>query len=239
MKTIFHQANSRGYADHGWLKSHHSFSFANYYNPERMSFGVLRVLNDDHVAGGMGFGRHPHRNMEIISIPLEGSLRHSDNRGNTGIIEQGDVQVMSAGTGIMHSEENASDLKSVEFLQIWIIPDTEDTVPRYNQFRYSDALVANEFTTIVTPNSSASGASIQQDVWFSIGQFSEDTVLEYSFHKKGNGLYVFVIEGGAIVDNINLLKRDALGIWETDQISLQILASSHVLIMEVPMELPL
>ena len=238
MKTIFYKADSRGYADHGWLKSKHTFSFANYYNPERMNFGVLRVINDDFVEGGMGFGRHPHRDMEIISIPLEGKLKHGDNMGNVGIVEKGDIQVMSAGTGIMHSEENASDTEAVKFLQIWVIPNKEDVTPRYDQLNFEEKLVPNQLLQILSPNAHDDGIWIHQDAWFNWGKFTEDTKVDYKFRKEGNGLYIFLLEGGAIVDAQQLHRRDAIGIWDTNNAVLKFQKGTEVLLMEVPMDLP-
>ncbi len=238
MKTIFYKADSRGYADHGWLKSKHTFSFANYYNPERMNFGVLRVINDDFVEGGMGFGRHPHRDMEIISIPLEGKLKHGDNMGNVGIVEKGDIQVMSAGTGIMHSEENASDTEAVKFLQIWIIPNKQDVTPRYDQLNFEEKLVPNQLLQILSPNAHDDGVWIHQDAWFNWGKFTEDTNVDYQFRKEGNGLYIFLLEGGAIVDAQQLHRRDAIGIWDTNNAVLKFQKGTEVLLMEVPMDLP-
>lgn len=238
MKTIFYKADSRGYADHGWLKSKHTFSFANYYNPERMNFGVLRVINDDFVEGGMGFGRHPHRDMEIISIPLEGKLKHGDNMGNVGIVEKGDIQVMSAGTGIMHSEENASDTEAVKFLQIWIIPNKQDVTPRYDQLNFEEKLVPNQLLQILSPNAHDDGVWIHQDAWFNWGKFTEDTNVDYKFRKEGNGLYIFLLEGGAIVDAQQLHRRDAIGIWNTNNAVLKFQKGTEVLLMEVPMDLP-
>ncbi|WP_374329348.1 pirin family protein [Soonwooa sp.] len=238
MKTIFYKADSRGYADHGWLKSSHTFSFANYYNPERMNFGVLRVINDDFVEGGMGFGRHPHRDMEIISIPLEGKLKHGDNMGSAGIVEKGDIQVMSAGRGIMHSEENASDTEAVKFLQIWIIPNKQDVTPRYDQLNFEEKLVPNQLLQILSPNAHDDGVWIHQDAWFNWGKFTEDTKVDYKFRKEGNGLYIFLLEGGAIVDAQQLHRRDAIGIWDTNNAELKFQKGTEVLLMEVPMDLP-
>ncbi|WP_300671025.1 pirin family protein [Soonwooa sp.] len=238
MKTTFYKADSRGLANHGWLKSNHTFSFANYYNPERMNFGVLRVINDDFVEGGMGFGRHPHRDMEIISIPLEGRLKHGDNMGNLGFIEKGDIQVMSAGTGVMHSEENGNDTDPVKFLQIWVIPNKQDVTPRYDQQNFEDKLVPNQFLQILSPNADDEGVWIHQDAWFNWGRFTEDTVVDYKMHKEGNGLYVFVLEGGATVGEQVLERRDAIGVWETNNVDLKINKGSEILLMEVPMQLP-
>ena len=237
MKTIYHNAASRGKANHGWLKSHHTFSFANYQDPERTHFGVLRVLNDDVVAGSMGFGRHPHRDMEIISIPLEGELRHSDNMGNSGIIKEGDIQVMSAGTGIMHSEENATE-QPVKFLQIWIIPNKTDVTPRYDQVNIEEKSVKNDFQQILSPNQDDAGVWIHQDAWFSLARFDKGFSKEYKIHKAGNGVYAFVIKGSAIIGNQILNDRDGFGIWDTESFVLEAAKDSEILLMEVPMQLP-
>ena len=237
MKTIFYKSDSRGYANHGWLKSYHTFSFANYYNPERMNFGVLRVINDDSVDGGMGFGRHPHRDMEIISIPLEGDLRHSDNMGNSGIIQKGDIQVMSAGTGIMHSEENGTE-HPVKFLQIWVIPNKTDVTPRYDQQNFEEKLIPNQFSQILSPIADDDGVWIHQDAWFNWGNFTEDKTVDYNIKKSGNGLYIFVLKGSAKVGGQLIDTRDALGIWDTENVKLEISKGSEILLMDVPMELP-
>lgn len=237
MKTVYHSADSRGKADHGWLRSNHTFSFAGYQNPERMHFGVLRVLNDDFVEGGMGFGRHPHRDMEIISIPLEGELRHGDNMGNSGIIKNGDIQVMSAGTGIMHSEENATE-QPVKFLQIWIIPNKKDVTPRYDQVRIEENYVKNDFQQILSPNADDAGVWIHQDAWFNLAKFEKGFSKEYKFNKKGNGVYVFIIKGSAKIGGQILGERDGFGIWDAESFVLEATQSSEILLMEVPMELP-
>jgi redox-sensitive bicupin YhaK (pirin superfamily) len=237
MKTVYHKSESRGHADHGWLKSKHSFSFAGYHNPDRTNFGVLRVLNDDFVEGSMGFGRHPHRDMEIISIPLEGDLRYGDNMGNSGIIKKGDIQVMSAGTGIMHSEENATD-QPVKFLQIWIIPNTKDVKPRYDQINIEDAAVKNGFQQILSPNADDAGVWIHQDAWFNLARFDKGFSKEYQLHKPGNGVYAFVIKGKAKIGDQVLDKRDGFGIWDTESFVLEAQENSEILLMEVPMQLP-
>lgn len=238
MKTIFYKSDERGYANHGWLKSHHTFSFANFYNPERMNFGVLRVINDDFVEGGMGFGKHPHRNMEIISIPLEGELRHGDNMGSSGIIKKGDIQVMSAGTGIMHSEENASDTQAVKFLQIWVIPNKTDVSPRYDEQNFESQLVPNQFLQILSPNADDDGVWIHQDAWFNWGRFTEDRTIDYQFKKEGNGLYIFVLNGSVKVGDQLVDTRDGLGIWGINQVKIEVAHNSEILLMEIPMELP-
>ncbi len=238
MKTVYHSADSRGFADHGWLKSAHSFSFAGYFNPERINFGTLRVLNDDYVEGGMGFGKHPHNNMEIISIPLEGDLKHGDNMGNEGIIKKGDVQVMSAGTGVMHSEMNANPGESVKFLQIWIFPNKENVTPRYDQVDISGGKKKNDFQQILSPNVDDEGVWIHQDAWFNLADFDKGFSKEYPIHKEGNGAYVFVLKGEVKIGDQVLKSRDALGVWDTDKFNLEAVENSEVLIMDVPMNLP-
>lgn len=237
MKTTFYKSDSRGYANHGWLKSHHTFSFANYHNPERMNFGVLRVINDDFVEGGMGFGKHPHRDMEIISIPLEGDLRHGDNMGNSGIIKKGDIQVMSAGTGIMHSEENGTE-QAVKFLQIWVIPNKADVTPRYDQQNFEEKLIPNQFLQILSPNADDDGVWIHQDAWFNWGNFTEDKTVDYNIKKPGNGLYIFVLKGSAKVGDQLIDTRDALGVWDTENVTIEVNKGAEILLMDVPMELP-
>lgn len=238
MKTIYHKANSRGHANHGWLDSYHSFSFANYDNPERMNFGVLRVLNDDTVSGGMGFGKHPHRNMEIISIPLEGDLQHGDSMGSDGIIRKGELQVMSAGTGVMHSEKNANSNKDVKFLQIWVVPKEENIEPRYEQITIADNAKPNDFQLIVSPNKDNEGVSIHQDAWFHLAKFDQGVTKEYTIKKEGNGVYAFIIEGKAKIGDQILEKRDGMGISDIDSFKLEALENSEILLMDVPMSLP-
>ncbi|MEY3874360.1 MAG: hypothetical protein RL363_1081, partial [Bacteroidota bacterium] len=235
-KTILHTADSRGLANHGWLNSFHSFSFSSYYNPDKMNFGVLRVLNDDTVAAGMGFGKHPHDNMEIISIPLEGDLKHEDTMGNATIIKRGDVQVMSAGTGIAHSEMNANKDKPVKFLQIWVIPNKQNVQPRYDQITLNLEDRHNKLQQILSPNPQDAGVWVHQDAWFNLGKLGKDIALNYTFNKTGNGVYAFVLEGAFEIDGQQLSKRDALGIWDTSVISIKSLsADSEILLMEVPM----
>lgn len=238
MKTILHTAESRGFQNHGWLVANHSFSFANYYNPERVHFGVLRVLNDDFVAPGMGFGTHPHSNMEIITIPLSGELHHKDSMGNFGAIMKGEIQVMSAGTGIQHSEFNGSEEKPVTLLQIWVIPRENGVKPRYDQLKIADNAVDNEFQQIVSPNPEDAGVWIHQDAWFHLGNFTQDSSKKYEIKKSGNGVYVFVISGSVKIGDTVLNQRDALGISETESFDMEISANSEVLLIEVPMKLP-
>ena len=235
MKTILHKADTRGRANHGWLNSHHSFSFASYQNPERMNFGVLRVLNDDVVSEAKGFGTHPHRNMEIISIPLEGDLQHMDSMGNTTIIKQGDIQVMSAGTGIQHSEYNKNKDRPVKFLQIWIIPNKKDVAPRYDQISLREIETKNTFYQILSPNPKDQGVWLHQDAWFHLGDFETGNKATYTLKKKGNGIYVFVLEGEVEINDQLLGKRDGYGIWDVDQFDFKSLSACKVLLMEVPM----
>jgi redox-sensitive bicupin YhaK (pirin superfamily) len=235
MKTILHKSDTRGHADHGWLNSYHSFSFANYHNPERMNFGVLRVLNDDMVAAGRGFGTHPHSNMEIISIPLEGDLQHMDDMGNSTVIKSGDVQVMSAGTGVSHSEHNKNKNELVKFLQIWVIPNKRDVAPRYDQISIKNIETKNSLYQILSPNENDNGVWIHQDAWFHLGDYESGKIDSYSIKKEGNGVYLFVLEGDIVVNDQNLNKRDGYGIWETDSFTLHSNSTAKVLVMEVPM----
>lgn len=235
MKTAVHPANSRGHADHGWLRSFHSFSFANYYNPERMHFGVLRVLNDDKVAPGKGFGTHRHDNMEIISIPLEGDLEHKDSMGNTTVIRAGDIQVMSAGTGISHSEYNKNKDREVKFLQIWIFPHKKNVEPRYDQISILDIAKENEFYQVVSPNVDDEGVWIHQNAWFHLGSFNKGISTNYSLKEQFNGVYIFVLEGTIEIEGTSLRTRDGLGIWEVEKFGVKALSESRVLLMEVPM----
>jgi hypothetical protein len=235
MNTVLHKANTRGHANHGWLDSYHSFSFANYYNPERMHFGVLRVLNDDQVSAGMGFGTHPHDNMEIISIPLEGDLLHKDSMGNVAIIKEGDVQVMSAGTGITHSEYNKNKDSLVKFLQIWVFPNKKNVTPRYDQISLKEIEKINEFYQILSPSPDDQGVWIHQDAWFHIGKFDKGVTSNYSLKKEGNGLYFFILEGEIEVEGQILSKRDGFGIWNVLNIGLKSNDNSKVLLIEVPM----
>ena len=235
MKTIYHAAGSRGHANHGWLNSFHTFSFANYYNPERVNFGALRVLNDDTVIGGMGFGKHPHDNMEIISIPLEGDLEHQDSMGNKAIIKKGEVQLMSAGTGVTHSEKNHDTKNPVKFLQIWVIPEKRNIQPRYEQEVFEAEGRKNAIQMVISPNGSKDGGlKINQKAWFSLVDLSGEII--YDLKDTSNGVYVFVLEGNVEVANQKLNKRDGLGIWETETLNLKTDTFAEILLMEVPME---
>lgn len=236
MKTVLYKAGTRGHANHGWLDSYHTFSFAGYYDPQRVHFGALRVLNDDTVAGGQGFGTHPHDNMEIVSIPLSGSLRHKDSMGNTAVITEGEVQVMSAGTGVYHSEHNNSASEEVRFLQIWVFPDTKNVEPRYDQIKVSDIATHNAFYQVVSPNAGEQGVWVHQQAWFHLGSFDAGVSTAYQFKKPGNGLFVFVLEGTVEVNGELLERRDGLGISDTTEIKLTAGTDARVLLMEVPMQ---
>lgn len=233
--SVLHKADTRGHADHGWLNSFHTFSFANYYNPERMHFGVLRVLNDDTVAAGKGFGTHPHDNMEIISIPLEGDLEHKDSMGNTTVIRNGDVQVMSAGTGIQHSEFNKNTDKTVKFLQIWVFPNQRNVKPRYDQMTLQLADRHNKLQQILSPNANDAGVWIHQNAWFHLGQFDKGKTAEYSIKQKGNGVYAFLLSGKMTIGGQTLDARDGLGMWDVEKFDLKADDSAEILLMEVPM----
>jgi redox-sensitive bicupin YhaK (pirin superfamily) len=235
MKTILHKAETRGHANHGWLNSYHTFSFAGYHDPSRVNFGALRVLNDDIVAGGRGFGQHPHDNMEIISIPLKGALEHGDNTGGHGIIRSGEVQIMSAGSGLAHSEKNASSTEAVNFLQIWVFPKVRNIQPRYDQKLFPIEERINKFQSVVSPEKDGKGLWINQDAWFSLGKLQAAFSTEYVLNKNSNGVYAFVIEGDVTINGQKLNKRDGLGVWDTDKLSIVADTEAEVLLMEVPM----
>jgi quercetin 2,3-dioxygenase len=237
--AILHKASTRGHANHGWLDSHHTFSFASYYNPKRMHFGVLRVLNDDVIDGGTGFGMHPHDNMEIISIPLEGALEHKDSMGNVAVIHAGDVQVMSAGTGILHSEFNKHTDKAGKFLQIWVYPRQRNVTPRYDQITLDKSKGTNQLQQILSPHADDDGVWIHQDAWFHMGTFQKDAQAQYEIKKAGNGVYAFVIKGKFNLGGIELETRDGLGIKDVNYFDLTALTNdAEILLMEVPMQLP-
>ncbi|MEM7186817.1 MAG: pirin family protein [Bacteroidota bacterium] len=237
MKKILHPASTRGAADYGWLQANYSFSFANYFDPNRMQFGLLRVLNDDVIAPAMGFSRHPHQNMEIITIPQEGAVKHRDSMGNEGVVAAGEIQVMSAGSGIEHSEMNASMKEPLKLFQIWMHPETEDVSPRYDQRTIADTIQPNTFSTVVRPRSEAANGDlwIHQQAYFNIGEFSEKTTTTYTLQQDGHGIYALVIVGSVEVDNERLGRRDAIGIWDTQEISFSAEAGSRVLLIETPM----
>jgi redox-sensitive bicupin YhaK (pirin superfamily) len=235
MKITLHKAASRGQADHDWLKTNHTFSFANYYNPERMHFGVLRVLNDDWIDSGKGFGMHPHDNMEIITIPLSGTVEHKDSMGNSGTITAGEVQVMSAGTGIYHSEFNAENNLSLSLLQIWVFPDTKNVTPRYQQISITELEKENELYQILSPSATDQGVWIHQQAWFSLGNFTMEWEGSYKLHKPQLGVYVFVIEGDAVIAGNKLNKSDGIGISEVSEIEIKTFDGTKLLVMEVMM----
>jgi redox-sensitive bicupin YhaK (pirin superfamily) len=234
--TVLHKANTRGHADHGWLNAYHSFSFASWYNPERVQFGMLRVLNDDTVAAGMGFGTHPHDNMEIITIPLEGDLAHKDSMGNAATIKTGDVQVMSAGTGIQHSEFNPNADQHTKLFQIWLFPKIRNVEPRYQQITLDISEQKNNFAQILSPNPEDAGVWIHQDAWFFLADFDKGYAKTYTINKEGNGLYVFVISGTITIDDQELETRDGLGIWNFNSLEIKAITGAKFLLMEIPME---
>lgn len=234
MKTILHKAGDRGHANHGWLDSYHSFSFAHYYDPAKVHFGALRVLNDDTVKAGYGFSKHPHDNMEIVSIPLYGDLEHRDSTGRHEIIRQNDVQIMSAGSGIAHSEMNANRDKDVKFLQVWVFPKEYNITPRYEQKTFNPADRHNKILTVVAPDNT-DAVWINQDAWFSLGKMDKGFSTTYSVKLPGNGVYLFVLEGAVSVNGQSLGKRDALGVWDTDLLDISATIDAEILLIDVPM----
>jgi len=235
MKTIYHKSDTRGHTDFGWLNSYHSFSFGNYYDAQRINFGTLRVLNDDTVAKGRGFGTHPHKNMEIISIPLEGDLKHMDDMGNSTVIKAGDIQVMSAGTGISHSEYNKSQENEVKFLQIWVIPNEQNVTPRYDQISIADVKTKNSLYQILSPNQDDSGVWIHQNAWFHLANYDNGITDSYTLKNERNGVYVFVLDGEVEVAGQKLNSRDGLGLWETKEVQFKANSNVDILVMEIPM----
>lgn len=236
MKSVIHRAETRGHANHGWLDTHHTFSFASYYNPERMHFGVLRVLNDDIVEGGHGFSTHPHDNMEIISIPLEGDLEHKDSMGNTMVIRKNDVQIMSAGSGVRHSEKNRNRDQKVNFLQIWVFPKEKNITPQYDQKTYLPQDRQDRWQRIVSPKEDEA-VTIHQDAYFSLGRISAGTTLPYALQRLGHGVYAFVIDGAVTIGEATLQRRDGMGLWDMESLEVQAQTDAEVLLMEVPMTL--
>lgn len=234
--SVLHKAETRGEARHGWLLSRHTFSFANYYDPERIHFGALRVINDDIVDAGMGFGTHPHDNMEIISIPLEGDLEHKDSMGNVAVIKHGDVQVMSAGTGIFHSEYNKNRDQKVKFLQIWVFPNKKQVKPRYDQITLNVADRHNKLQQILSPNPDDEGVWIHQNAWFHMGNFEKGWTAEYQMKAPGNGVYAFILKGDATINGQSLIARDGFGIWDVEGVSIMADSDLEILLMEVPMK---
>jgi redox-sensitive bicupin YhaK (pirin superfamily) len=235
MKTVIHKAATRGHVSHGWLNSYHTFSFSSYHNPERVHFGALRVLNDDTVAPGMGFGQHPHDNMEIISIPLSGELKHRDTTGTEAVIKTGDIQIMSAGSGLQHSEMNNSRTEEVKFLQIWVFPKERNIKPRYDQKTFDEMQRLNKWQLIVSPDKSDDSIWINQDAWFSLAKLEKGKSLNYSLHKKGNGMYVFILKGDTMAAGQSLNSRDGLGMSQTDEINFSTETEAEILLIEVPL----
>lgn len=235
MEKIFYPANQRGTNDIGWLKANFSFSFGPYYNPDKIRFGALRVLNDDIIAAGRGFGAHPHDNMEIITIPLKGGLEHNDSMGNSGVVKAGEVQVMSAGVGVQHSEYNASQTEDANTLQIWLYPKEMNITPRYDQKSFADKMELNKLTTLISPVKGEDTLWINQDATFSMGEFEAGKEINYDIKTRGNGVYVFVLDGSVKIDDSKLNKRDALGVYNTSSIIIETEAQSRLLIMDIPM----
>jgi redox-sensitive bicupin YhaK (pirin superfamily) len=237
MNTVFHSASSRGQANHGWLNAKHSFSFASWYNPDRIHFGALRVLNDDEVSAGMGFGMHPHDNMEIITIPLEGAIQHKDSMGNTAVVEAGEIQIMSAGTGILHSEFNPKNDQALKLFQIWIIPNKRNVEPRYAQFKIQTENMKNQFLQLVGNEENEDGSWIHQDAWLSMTEITEMNNIKYELKGINSGVYLMVIAGKIKIGNNILEQRDALGVWNTNDVVITAEENSRILAIEVPMEI--
>jgi redox-sensitive bicupin YhaK (pirin superfamily) len=236
MQQEFHASSTRGFADHGWLQAKHSFSFASWLNRYRMHFGALRVLNDDIVAPGMGFGKHPHDNMEIITIPLKGSLKHEDSMGFSEVVHAGEVQVMSAGTGIYHSEFNASQTEEINLFQLWIFPNQQEVTPRYQQLGYNNSDMKDAFLQLVSPSPDDEGLWIHQTAWIHMIDMSPNTNQTYTLKHPGNGVYLMNIEGEKVIAKQTLGSRDALGVWETPSVEIQASEQGRLLLIEVPMQ---
>ena len=235
MKTVLHTSESRGHANHGWLDARHSFSFAGWFDPERIQFGALRVLNDDIIQGGMGFGTHPHDNMEIITLPLKGDLEHKDSMGNSAVIREGDIQVMSAGTGVYHSEYNKNPDKEINLFQLWVLPNQRDVEPRYDQIPIRSLYQKNIFFQILSPHQDGQGVWIHQNAWIHLLDADAQTNHSYSIKSPGNGVYVMVIEGEITIGDQVLKRRDAMGIWDTAVFDLNVLQDAQVMLVDVPM----
>lgn len=235
MKSIIHKANTRGHANYGWLNTNYTFSFANYYDPNRMHFGTLRVLNDDYIEGGRGFDRHPHDNMEIITFMLQGELKHEDSMGNTFVLHENEIQTMSAGTGIFHSEANNDPVNPAKLLQIWVFPRQRNIEPQYGLTGFSPEERKNKWHLVVSPSKPGT-AIINQDAYFSVISMEEGLEIDYQFYDNNNGIYIFMIDGETEADGINLKTRDGVGIWESKSINFKAIMKSEVLVMEVPMK---
>ena len=237
INTVLHKADTRGNANHGWLNAYHSFSFASWQSYERNNFGVLRVLNDDTIAGGMGFGSHQHDNMEIITIPLEGDLAHKDSIGNESVIKTGDIQVMSAGTGIYHSEFNPNADLQTKLFQIWLFPNQQNVIPRYQQITLNPEDKINKLQQILSPNQNDEGVWIHQDAWFYLGKFDNDIQTSYKIKKEGNGVYIFIISGAVLIDGQLIETRDGLGLWNGNSFEIETRSNCEFLLMDVPMKM--
>ncbi len=236
MESIFHSASQRGFANHGWLRATHSFSFANYYDNEKVHFGLLRVLNDDIIAPSRGFDLHPHQDMEIITIPLSGDLLHGDNMGNKEVITTGEVQVMSAGSGIWHSEHNASDKEELNLFQIWIFTDQKGHKPRYDQKKFSTEDTADKWQLLVGPKGKTDQLWIHQNAYISVIQSVSEENFQYQLKSQGNGVYFMLIEGYAKISEHSLARRDAVGLWSIiDPLNVHLKKDSKLLAIEVPM----
>ena len=235
MKTVFHPSDTRGYANHGWLEARHSFSFASWYQPDRLHFGALRVLNDDIIQGGMGFGTHPHDNMEIVTIPLKGDLEHKDSMGNSAVIREGDIQVMSAGTGVQHSEYNNSPDKEINLFQLWLFSNKRNVTPRYDQLSIRSLHRKNEFFQILSPSADDEGVWIHQDAWMHMLDADQGQSFDYALQSPEHGVYLIVIEGEVEVDHQTLYRRDAIGVWETDKLTIKTKTDAELLLVQVPM----
>lgn len=235
MNHVIHRASERGSADYGWLRPNYYFSFAQYYNPEKVHFGLLRVLNDDFVAGGGGFPTHPHDNMEIVTIPLSGALQHRDSSGGSGIIKAGDVQIMSAGSGVQHSEMNASAAEAVTLFQVWIFPKERNIEPRYDQRNFDSADRINKWQIVVSPREEDNALWINQDARFALANLKTGNKLEYKPAFAGNGTYLVVISGSIEIDSHRLGKRDAIGINDADSFLIEAKEDAELMAIEVPM----
>ena len=236
MEKLIHKSDTRGFFDHGWLRTYHSFSFADYYNPEKMNFGLLRVLNDDVIAPGEGFGTHPHKNMEIVTIPLKGELEHEDSTGHKEIIKFNDIQNMSAGTGVYHSEYNASDKNPASLLQIWVLPKELNIEPRYDQLTLNPQDRRNKISTFVSPEKEKGMLWINQNAYFSLCELEKGKSIIYNIKYKGNGLYIFLIDGEIQAAFEKISRRDAIGLWDTDEVELKANKNSFILFVEIPMK---
>lgn len=236
MQTILYKANERGSADYGWLKPNYYFSFGQFHDPAKIHFGLLRVVNDDFIAGGGEFPTHPHDNMEIVTIPLTGALQHKDSTGGNGIIKAGDVQIMSAGTGVQHSEANASAHEPVSLFQIWVFPKEKNIAPRYAQRTFNISERQDRWQVVVSPIDTDDALWINQDARFALTNLNASASLPYHTAFKGNGVFLIVLNGKAKINNTLLEKRDALGISETDTFTIEAVENTELLAIEVPMK---